>query len=290
METYRYGMASQREIGEQLSRDELFGPPWRSPPDSLTLASDEVHVWRASLNCTAAQVEILKHILSAEELRRAGRYRFQKDREHFIVARGLLRTILGRYLDVEPGQLRFCYGPHGKPALKMEPGEDTLSFNLSHSHELCLFAVSRGRELGVDVEYIQAHLADDQIAERFFAPREVELLRGLPNDVQREAFFIFWTRKEAFIKATGKGLSLPLNQFEVSLVPGKPIVLLSANGDHQETFRWSLQPLAVGSGYAAALCVEGHDWRLKGWQWAEGYSEAEVHSSDLLKAFLRTQY
>jgi len=278
-------MVSQREMGEQLARHELFGPSWCFPPDSLKLGHDEVHVWRASLNCTAAQVEILKHTLAAEELRRAEHYHFKKDREHFIVARGLLRTILGRYLDVEPGQLRFSYGPYGKPALEMEPGEDTLSFNLSHSHELGLFAVSRGRELGVDLEYIHAHLADDQIAERFFSPREVELLRGLPNDLQREAFFIFWTRKEAFIKATGKGLSLPLKQFEVSLVPGKPIVLLSANGDHQETFRWSLQPLAAGSGYAAALCVEGHDWRLKGWQWAEWYSEAEVHCSDPLKFF-----
>jgi 4'-phosphopantetheinyl transferase len=282
-------MMSQREMGEQLARDELFGPSWCSPPDSLTLGLDEVHVWRASLNSTAAEVKILKHTLMAEELRRAGRYHFQKDREHFIVARGLLRTILGRYLDVEPGQVRFCYGAHGKPALEVEPGEDTLSFNLSHSHGLALFAVSRGRELGIDLEYVQAHLADDQITERFFSPREVELLRGLPKDVQREAFFIFWTRKEAFIKATGKGLSLPLNQFEVSLVPGKPIVLLGANGDHQETFRWSLQPLAAGSGYAAALCVEGHDWMLKGWQLSENYSEAGVHSAELLKAFLRTQ-
>jgi 4'-phosphopantetheinyl transferase len=285
MEMYRYGMASQRETGEQLGRDELYGPPWRSPPDSLTLGRDEVHLWRASMNCTAAQVEILKHTLSAEELRRAGRYRFKKDREHFIVARGLLRTILGRYLEMDPRQVRFCYGAHGKPALEVERGEDTLSFNLSHSNGLALFAVSRGRELGIDLEYVQAHLADDQITERFFSPREVALLRGLPKDVQREAFFIFWTRKEAFIKATGKGLSLPLNQFEVSLVPGKPIVLLSAYDDRQETFRWSLQALAAGSGYAAALCVEGHDWRLKGWQWAEWFSEAEVHSFDSLKLF-----
>jgi 4'-phosphopantetheinyl transferase len=216
-----------------------------------------------------AQVEILKHTLSAEELKRAGGYCFQKDSEHFIVARGLLRTIIGRYLDMEPGQVRFCYGPHGKPAMSRVFGNETLSFNLSHSHGLALLAVSRGRELGVDLEYILAHLADDQIAERFFSPREVALLRGLSKDVQREAFFIFWTRKEAFIKATGKGLSLPLNQFEVSLVPGKPIVLLSTNGDHQKASRWWLQPLAARSCYAAALCVEGNDWELKGWQWSD---------------------
>jgi 4'-phosphopantetheinyl transferase len=251
---YRYGKMSQTGIDEQLGRDELFGPPWCSPPNSLTLGSGEVHVWRASLNRTEAQVEILKHTLAAEELRSAGRYRFHKDREHFIVAHGLLRTILARYLDMEPGQLRFCYGPHGKPALEVEPGEDTLSFNLSHSHGLALFAVSRGRELGIDLEYVQAHLADDQIAERFFSPREVALLRGLPKDVQREAFFIFWTRKEAFIKATGKGVSLPLDQFEVSLVPGKPIVL-SANGTHQEASRWSLQALDVGSVATRLPCV-----------------------------------
>ena len=253
-----------------LSMDFIVSPvlPWCFPPDNLTLGSDEVHVWRASLNRTEAQVEILKHTLVAEELRRAGRYHFHKDREHFIVARGLLRTILGRYLNTEPGQVRFCYGAHGKPALSRVFGDETLRFNLSHSHGLALFAVSRGRELGVDLEYIQSHLAGDQIVERFFSPREVALLRALPKDVQREAFFIFWTRKEAFIKATGKGLSLPLNQFEVSLVSGEAITLLSANGDHQEASRWSLQTLAAGSGYAAAVCVEGHDWRLKGWQWS----------------------
>lgn len=241
---------------------------WCSPPKNLTLQNEEVHVWRVALDRRATQAKVLMQTLVPEELRKAGRYRFPKDREHFIVSRGLLRTILGRYLDMEPGQLRFCYGPHDKPALAREPGGDTLRFNLSHSHGLALFAVSRGRELGVDLEYIQAHLADDQIAERFFSPREVALLRALPKDFQREAFFIFWTHKEAFIKATGRGLSLPLDQFEVSLAPGAPVVLLRTS-DQKEASRWSLQPLAAGSGYAAALCVEGHDWGLKCWQWLE---------------------
>jgi 4'-phosphopantetheinyl transferase len=242
-------------------------PSWHPPPEPLMLGNNEVHVWRASLDLPASQVRSLQHTLAAEELRRAGRYHFPRDREHFTVARGLLRDILGRYLKTPPGQLRFCHHPHGKPGLAGETGGERLCFNVSHSHGLALYAVTRGRAVGVDVERIRPDLSEEDIAERFFSPREVAALRALPTNMQPAAFFHCWTRKEAYIKATGKGLSIPLNEFDVSLTPQEPATLLNVNGEPHEALRWSLQELSVDSGYAAALAVEGHSWQLKCWQW-----------------------
>ncbi len=244
-------------------------PSWCPPPENLTLGNDEVHVWRAFLDLPASQVQSLQQTLVAEELRRAERYYFQKDREHFIVARGLLRAILGRYLRIEPSQLRFCYGPHGKPELAGQTGGEALRFNVSHSHGLALYALTRDRKIGVDLERIRPDLADEKIAERFFSPREVAVLRALPTNMQPEAFFACWTRKEAYLKARGEGLALCLDQFDVSLAPGEPAALLSTNGDPQEVSRWSLQELDPGPGYVAALAVEGHAWQLKCWQWPD---------------------
>jgi len=241
---------------------------WYPPAKPLKLGSDEVHVWRASLDVTALQVQSLQQSLTGDEQKRAMRFYFRKDREHFIVARGLLRLILGRYLDIEPAQLRFWYSPYGKPALASEIGRNRLRFNVSHSHGLALYAITCGRELGVDVEFNRTDLAEEQIAERFFSPREVAALRALPANMQQKAFFRCWTRKEAYIKARGEGLTLPLDQFEVSLEPGKPAAMIT-NVDPQEVARWSIQELTPGPGYVAALAVEGHDWRLKCWQWPQ---------------------
>jgi len=242
---------------------------WYPPPKILMLGSDEVHVWRAALNLKASQVQNLHQTLSADEQVRAKRFYFQKDRERFIVARGQLRAILGRYLKTEPSQLRFCYTPHGKPSLDMEIGADAIRFNLSHSQGLALYAITRSREVGVDVEFIRPELVEEQIAERFFSPREVTALRALLTNIQQEAFFNCWTRKEAYIKARGEGLTLRLDQFDVSLTPGQPATLLSTNGDPQEASRWSLRNLSLETAYVAALAVEGHGWRLKCWQWPQ---------------------
>jgi len=240
---------------------------WRHPPESLALADDDVHVWRASLYLAAGHIRDLQRTLAADERRRADRFYFQKDRDRFIAAHGVLRDVLSRYLNVEPSRLRFCYSPYGKPALTGEFGGERLRFNMTHSHGLALYALTRGREIGIDLEYVRADFADEQIAERFFSPQEVAVFRALPADVQIAAFFNCWTRKEAYIKARGEGLSLPLDQFDVSLSPGEPAALMSTSADPQEASRWSLQELSPGPGYVAALAVEGHSWRLKCWQW-----------------------
>jgi len=241
---------------------------WSLPPETLRLGSNEVHVWRADLKFKASGLHSLQQILSADEKARARRFHFQKDREHFVVARGLLRTILARYLEMDPSQLRFWYSPYGKPALASEFGRNGLRFNVSHSHGIALYAMTCGRELGVDVEFNRTDLAEERIAERFFSPREVIALRALPANMQQEAFITCWTRKEAYIKARGEGLTLPLDQFEVSLEPGKPAAMIT-NVDPEEVARWSMQELTPGSGYVAALAVEGHAWRLKCWQWPQ---------------------
>lgn len=240
---------------------------WPFPPESLVLADDEVHVWCASLGLLSSCSQDLWYTLSTDEQRRAARLCFQKDREHYIVTHGLLRMMLSLYLGMQPEHLCFCYGLHGKPALCVEPAGDRLRFSISKSHGLSLFAFTRGRELGVDLERIRPQLADERIAERFFSPQEVVALRRLPGDMQAEAFFNCWTRKEAYIKAKGTGLSLPLDQFEVSLAPGEPAALLRTKWDPPEATRWSLRALTPASGYAAALAVEGHFGRLRCWQW-----------------------
>lgn len=240
---------------------------WSAPLQPLLLEHDQVHVWRVPLDLPMSRVEDLRRTLVAAEVRRAERYRFDRDSRRFIVARGVLREILSRYLGTEAHRLRLGHGPRGKPYLLGETGEGALCFNVAHANELALYAVTRGRKIGVDIEYMERDPVPVGIAERFFSPREVAGLRALPPDVQRQAFFNGWTRKEAYVKATGDGLALPLDQFDVTLDPREPAALLSVNTNPQEASRWTLQSLEPGSGYAAALAVEGRGWRLERWQW-----------------------
>jgi 4'-phosphopantetheinyl transferase len=243
---------------------------WRAPTDVLPLSAGEVHLWRALLDQPAHVLHQLGATLAADERDRAARFHFEKDRDRFVVARGALRSILARYLRVPPGRVQFNYSPYGKPALAAEFAAAHLSFNVSHSHALALFAIARGRALGVDVEYLRAAVAVREIAERFFSANEVAAFCALPAAQQPSAFFDCWTRKEAYIKARGEGLSFPLAEFDVSLRPHEPAALLCVRGDEREAARWSLRALDVAPGYAAALVAEGRDWQLKTWQWESG--------------------
>jgi 4'-phosphopantetheinyl transferase len=244
-----------------------FDPVWLKPPECLVLGNNAVHVWRVNLDQSPSQVALFQNNLDDDERSRADRFYFSRDRERFIVARGILRAILGRYSNRAPECLCFSYSAHGKPALVSESDADAICFNLSHSHGNALYAVSRGREIGVDLEFIRCDLEAEQIAERFFSHREIETLRALPLSLRKYAFFLCWTRKEAYIKARGEGLSMPLDQFDVSLIPGEPAALLSTKPDSDEARRWSLRNLNPASGYAAALATEGPDWALSCWQW-----------------------
>ena len=238
-----------------------------SPGAPLSLGADEVHVWHAALNQPAAAVRDLSRSLAPDETARAARFHFQRHRDDFVVARGVLRALLGRYLNVAPSGLRFSYTRYGKPYLPDEIRHDGLCFNVSHSHERALYAFTRGREIGVDVEYVRPEMATEQIAERFFSAGEVASLRSLPAGLQPRGFFNCWTRKEAYIKARGEGLSLPLDCFDVSLLPGEPAALLATRDDPGEALRWSLHELPADEGYVAALAVAGGDLRVTHRRW-----------------------
>ncbi len=240
---------------------------WAAAPKTLAPLQDEIHIWRASLNQPEPATQGLFNLLNQDEREKAARFHFQKDRNHFTVARGALRVILGRYLNRPPQELRFRYNAYGKPALESEPGFNDLRFNISHSRGLALCAIACGCEVGVDVEWIRADLAGEEMIARSFSDQEAEAIRALPAELRTQAFFDCWTRKEAFIKAVGEGLSYPLDQFTVTVIPGQPAGLLSARGGAQEASRWSLAALNCGPGYAAALAVEGPPRMLRGYDY-----------------------
>ena len=224
---------------------------WTGPPSSLSLERGTVHVWRITLNQEDEKLDGFRRTLEADELERAGRFHFDKHRRHFIVARGFLRSVVARYLGSQPEALRFEYGTYGKPALG---SEHTLRFNLSHSNEVALLAVSVDAEIGVDVEHIRADFASEDIARRYFSRAEVEVFNALPPEERVAAFFRCWTRKEAYIKAIGKGFSQSLSAFDVTLAPGMAPALLRAEDD--DASRWWMRDIEVGEGYEGALIVE----------------------------------
>jgi 4'-phosphopantetheinyl transferase len=234
---------------------------------NLSLAKGEVHVWFVRLQGMSRHIDSLLEILDPDEVARAARFLFESDRNEYILARGLLRHIVGCYAGFAPHLLQFCYNSHGKPALPSEWGGDQLAFNLSHSRGVAVYAVTRARHVGVDLEYMHEDAEFDQIAECFFSPREASLFRRLPSDKKREAFFSCWTRKEAYTKARGEGLSMDLRSFDVTFAPGQPASILSVTGDSSEAQRWSLADLPAPGGYAAALVVEGIVSRIQHWQW-----------------------
>ena len=241
----------------------LFTPP----PLDLDLVTNEIHVWCASLDQAVSRLHRLRQTLSMDERMRAERFRFEQDRTRFIVSRGILRTILGRYLNVEPGRLQFCYGKNGKPMLADTFGKRTIFFNMSDSEGIALYAFSRDGEIGVDIEKICDNPERDQIADQICSVRESAVFRALPETMKKEAFFNCWTRKEAFVKAIGDGLCSPLDKFDVSIVPGESARLLRIEGDSKGASRWSIQDLKPAYGFAAAFAIGRRSWQLRCWRW-----------------------
>jgi 4'-phosphopantetheinyl transferase len=242
---------------------------WRIPPPQLALSADEIHVWRVSLDMSPGTIERLSHLLAPDERAKAERYRFARDRNRFIIGRGTLRILLGHYLTCEPQQVSFRYSSYGKPSLDAALAASGLQFNLSHSHQLALMAFTYARNIGIDIEYMRSNVEFEQLAEHFFAPDECAVLLALPLALRQQAFYNCWTRKEAYIKARGEGLSIPLDSFDVSLKPGEPAALLRCRENPSEVQRWFLQALPPGEQYAAALAVEGSHGQLRCWRWTE---------------------
>jgi 4'-phosphopantetheinyl transferase len=238
----------------------------------LALPESEVHLWRLDLEALAAGEDHWHKLLSADEQDRARRFLVPRVREHFLATRGMLRSILGGYLEVDPRTVLFQYSAKSKPSLAPAHSATGISFNVDHSGGVALLAFCRNREIGVDVERMRRDLDVETLAHRFFSPAEQKQLAatardensgGTSNADKFEAFFRCWTRKEAFIKAKGEGLWLPLDQFDVSVSAGAENALLATRPDEAEASRWSLREIEVPPGYVAALCVAGHDFRVR---------------------------
>jgi 4'-phosphopantetheinyl transferase len=217
---------------------------WCGPHQHPPLGPRTVHVWRALLGRAASAAQGLRHVLTTDEIRRADGYRFARDRAHFIASRALLRLLLGRYLDMDPPELRLVYGPSGKPELPPSRRPHRLHFNVSRSDDVALYAFVLDRQVGVDVERIRPAVAAETVAEELFSSGEVAALRALPTALQADAFSESWTRKEAYVKATGRGLSCGLRGLD-------------------DLDRWSVCVLDPAPGYAAALVAEGRDWQVE---------------------------
>ncbi len=239
----------------------------RALPEECTL-SNEVHVWRVFLDLDTLQTESLLGTLSADEVKRAGRFRFERDQKRFITARGMLRQILGCYLGTSPHKLRFEYTPLGKPMLAANSGSDTLCFNMSHADAFAVYAITRDRSIGIDIERKSDDIAIKQIVQRFFSQGEISSLERIHENMRNEVFFQYWTRKEAFLKATGDGMSFPMEQFDVSLINGRGWLPVTLMGDKRGSGRWYVQDLFPGHGYAAAIAVEGGQLNLSWWHYS----------------------
>lgn len=239
---------------------------WEPAPPAPALDAGQVHVWRASL--VATDDELARHhaVLSDEERSRAGRFRFDVHRNRFVAGRGIQRRVLARYLGVDPGAIRYRLAEHGKPSLAGAETESGVRFNVSNSENGLLIAVSLGRELGVDLEAVLPVSDRDGVARRFFSAPENEVYDTIAHDARDLAFFTCWTRKEAYIKALGSGLSHPLDQFDVTLTAHEPAALLRDAQDAEAIARWQMFNLEFTDRYAGALVVEGREEGFRGFE------------------------
>ena len=203
-------------------------------------------------------------LLSRDERDRADRMQKTIARDRFIIVRAGLRKLLARYLDAEPDEVTFSYGDHGKPYIE----KSNLVFNVSHSGNMAAYVVSYRRKIGVDVECVGRKVSHEQVARRFFAPEEMVALQAKPEEERSRAFFDIWTLKEAYLKARGTGISIPLNSFAVE-VSGHSEKLLREDGDLEASARWKLVSVNICADYVAAVCGEGQDWQVGCYKWPE---------------------
>lgn len=246
---------------------ELLKLNWPQPPAEWQLDAHEAHVWAASLRVDEERADEFAHTLSPDETARAKRFVFDRDRKRFIAGRGLLREMLGHYLHREPGQIRFQYSPRGKPSLAGHAENEHFHFNLAHSDDVAVFTFSRTCPVGVDVERMRRMHDAESIAERFFSARETNLLKSLPEAEKQTGFFNLWTRKEAWLKATGEGIAKLLAQVEVSLEPDERAQLISILGDTRAAKKWTLHDLEPATGFKGALALPSLDLKIQCWSW-----------------------
>lgn len=242
---------------------EEIGLTWQRPAAVPDLGGDDVHLWAVDLTRPSPNLQKLGQLLAADELARADRFHFNRDRDFYICARGVLRLLIGRYQQVQPETIAFIYGEQGKPAL----AEGDLEFNVSHAFGVALIGFARGREIGVDVELIRPLTDVKAVARRSFSDAEFEVWTAVAEPQKMRAFFNCWTRKEAYIKATGQGLACPLGSFAVTLRPDEPAALLHINNSQAQAAKWHLKSVEPAQNYVGAVLVTGSDWALSQFAW-----------------------
>jgi 4'-phosphopantetheinyl transferase len=238
-------------------------PAWFRAATPPPLSDNELHVWRASSDLPPAVRERFQSTLNSDEKKRAERFVIPQACERFVAARGILRELLGAYLELQAEKVALSYGPEGKPSLSPRHNSK-ICFNVSHSHGMCLFAFAKDHEIGVDIEYVKREFRGMEIASHFFSEGEIAALTKLPPDQTDEAFFGCWTRKEAYVKAHGQGLSIPLGNFTVEFTKSKQVLRDEAGA------RWSCYALEAASGFAGAVVAEGENWDVKYLEWSAG--------------------
>lgn len=248
----------------------MFGPIFDPRQAASGLTPEEIHLWVVRLDPAERRVAELRRLLDDDERARADRFRFDIHRRRFIVGRGFQRLVLGAYLGLEATAIRYVYGPKGKPSLAASTTGAPLYFNLSNSEEMALLGLVRDREIGVDLEFLRELTDLEALASRFFSESESRKLLALPDAVHREAFFRCWTRKEAYLKAVGDGLSAPLDHFDVTLAPDEPARMLALEGSAERAAGWSLYHLEPAEGYLGAVAIQGGPWRLSCWAFSHG--------------------
>ena len=243
----------------------IFSQPWFGTIQPSSVDTGEVHLFCISMKHPDSRIREFSHTLSSNEVRKRDQLHFAEDRDRYVIRHGALREIVGGYLNIPACDVDIEYTEYGKPKIVENSASSWLQFNLTSSKDLALIAVTRMNHIGVDIEYIIDDFPSMEIASKYFSAGAMRQLYSLPEESRKRAFFNCWTRKEAYIKARGEGLSNPLDRFEVSLHPKSQAALLHHDEDPHESSRWSLQGIDLGNHYAAAFAVEGQISEYKFW-------------------------
>lgn len=220
----------------------------------------EVHVYSMDFSLMLGCLSEFRKILIEEEIDRANRFHFEKDRNNFVLSRGILRIILAHYLNKSPREIILHFNNYGKPFIREVKN---IEFNLSHSKDKLLLAFTNNIPVGIDIEFMNADFVKGDIAGKFFSPFEVSGLKKLPDELKIEGFYNCWTRKEALIKGIGKGLSIPLDSFDVELIPGKTPAIFDMRFDIKEKGKWQIVDLKLHEEYKSALALKSKNYEIK---------------------------
>ena len=252
-----------------MIKDSLSSSPgvWQTPSHPLPLLPQDIHIWKISLRPPRRWLPKLWDLLNGEEQHRAQRYKTQTLQDTFVTARGTLRLILQRYLHLDAAHIRFARGAHGKPYVSDPATSPPLTFNLTHSRDLALLAIAANRQIGIDIEHYGRTANYPGMINRICSPPEQTFLNDLPPEEQQKIFLTCWTRKEAYVKALGQGITFSLKSITVSLDKSKPPGILHVQGKENEALRWSMRELYPDPDYAATLVGEGNNWTHSCWEW-----------------------